>query len=957
MSKAADAITARWSEIEPLLDRLLDLPPEERAAALERECRDAELRAAVQGLLAVDVGTDSGIDRLAREIGTSPAGIEGRKVGPYRIERALGEGGMGAVFLAARQTAEFTQHVALKLLRVGLFSADQQALFRREQQIHARLEHPHIARVYDSGITDAGVPYFAMEYVDGMPLMDYCDRERLGIDARLRLFASICDAVAFAHRNLVVHRDLKPSNILVDAAGAPKLLDFGIAKLLSGADASNERTRTEHRRLTPDYAAPEQFDGGAITTATDVYALGVLLCELLSGARPIDSGIDASPLRTASRIVDADTAQRRGLGVAALKRRLRGDLEAIVAKALQRDPARRYAGATALRDDVQRHLSGQPILAHPDAWTYRARKFARRHRVGLTATLALVVALIAATAFSLRQAAIARREAARATAEADRENAVRTFMQELFDSAAPGVSTAESADELLQRGQERVERDFAANPDLHTEILGLVGDLQRRRGHVDRAREPLEQATELARRQFGGGDQRTLQAEYLLALQAEDSGRYRDGAARLQHALDEFEARDSALARKGSETQVQALAELGLLVQRAGDNSQAVILAQRAVEMARRVLPPDHPIAIRALGSLGDVLMEAGHYAEAVPLLSEVLERERRLLGPQHADVAVALAALASANHKLGRYAEAEQMLRDAVAIDAKAYSQPNHRVASHLNNLGVELISEGKLDEGIDNVQKSIALDRQIYPEGHPETADSYVNVAMVRLRQGRYAEAEVAMRSGMEEEVRVRGPDYPDIGYDQNSLARILIPEGRFDEAQALLDAALADSRKRHGEKHVYTASALIGQALLLAGRGDHAGAAAHAREAVAMYEELLPADHNKTTAARLVLGENLFALGEYAQAQAIFAVAADHARGTSAPVPVLVAHAFADLSRAEAALGHDAQSQQARQQASVALAQVPPGSNAERDQVQKLLSETAVSASTAPLPRPKQ
>ena len=950
MSKtAADRITARWGEIEPLLDRLLDLPPDERIAALERECGDAGLRAIVQDLLEVDVDSDSGIDRLAREIGTIAGGIEGQRIGPYRVERALGEGGMGAVFLASRQTAEFTRHVALKLLRVGLFSAAEQEQFRREQRIHARLEHPHIARVYDSGITAAGVPYFAMEYVDGVPVTDYCDGARLGIDARLRLFAAICDAVAFAHQNLIVHRDLKPSNILVARDGEPRLLDFGIAKLLAGADDAAERTRTQARRLTPDYAAPEQFSGAAITTATDVYALGVLLCELLSGSRPQRGDANTSPLRAAANALDAAMSATRGLGAAALRRRLRGDLDAIVARALQPDPAKRYAGAAALRDDVERHLNGQPIRARPDAVAYRLGKFIQRHKLGFAASLLLSAILLAATAFSLRQARITQREAARATAEAGRANAVRTFMQELFDSAAPGISTAESADELLLRGRDRVERDFAANPDLHTEILGLIGDLQRRRGHPDRAREPLQRAADLAQQQFGGGDRRTLHAEYLLALQAEDSGQYGEGATRLQRALDEYQARDrNDAADHGPETQVQAVTELGVLHQRAGDNDQALALAQRALEMSRRVLSPDQPTAIRALGNLGDVQMEAGHYAAALPLLAEVLERERRLLGPEHADVAIALAALASATHKLGRYAEAEQLLREAVAIDARAYTQPNHRAASHLNNLGVELISGGKFDEGIDVLQQSIALDRQIYPAGHPETADSYVNVAMVRLRQGRYAEAETAMRAGMEEEVRARGPGYPDIGYDQNSLARILIAEGKLDEAQTLLDAALADSRKRHGEKHVYAASALIGLAMLDAARHDYGQASARAREAVEMYEQLLPANHSKTTAARVLLGESIYALEQYAEAQAIFTQAVAYARGGSSAVPVLLAHALADLARADDALGQFDEASTLRREAENQLTQVPAGPNAEREEVARLL------ASSAPAPQ---
>jgi len=226
------AIGARWREAEPLLDELLDLPPSARAAALARFAIDAELRAALTGLLALDARADTDIDQLARAVGHGGSAFEGRQIGPYRIERALGEGGMGAVFLASRPTAEFTQQVALKLLRVGLFSAAEQEQFRREQRIHARLEHPHIARIYDSGVTGAGVPYFAMEYVDGIAVSDYCDGANLGIAARLELFATICDAVAYAHQNLVVHRDLKPSNILVDRDGAPKLLDFGIAKLL-----------------------------------------------------------------------------------------------------------------------------------------------------------------------------------------------------------------------------------------------------------------------------------------------------------------------------------------------------------------------------------------------------------------------------------------------------------------------------------------------------------------------------------------------------------------------------------------------------------------------------------------------------------------------------------------------------------------------------------------------------
>jgi len=948
MSKTtSDQITARWSEIEPLLDRLLDLPPEERAAALERECGDAELRAVVQGLLEVDVDSDSGIDRLAREIGTTVAGIEGQRIGPYRVERALGEGGMGAVFLASRATAEFTHYVALKLLRAGLFSASDQEQFRREQRIHARLEHPHIARVYDSGITAAGVPYFAMEYVDGIPVTDYCDGARLGIDARLRLFVAICDAVAYAQQNLIVHRDLKPSNILVTGDGEVKLLDFGIAKLLPGSGDASESTRTELRRLTPEYAAPEQAAGGVITTATDVYALGVLLCELLTGSRPPRDGATASTLRAASRGVGAAAAEARSASPAALRRRLGGDLEAIVDFALQADPARRYVGAAALREDIDRHLTGQPIRARAGGNAYRIGKFIQRHKVGFAATLALVAILVAATAFSLRQAGIARREAARATAQADRANAVKAFMQELFDSAAPGNDMAETADELLARGRERAEHNLANKPDLHVEVLGLVGDLQRRRGHEQQSFETLQQAADLAAQRFTGDDPRRLRAEYLLAQQAEDSGRYREGAVRLQGAIDAFAPPDS----KESELQVQALSELGVLYLRSGEAERGLALARHAVDIGRRILPADHPTTVLAVTALGNLYKESGQFADALPLLGEALDSTRRALGEQHADTAEALAALASIKEHLGDYTEAERLSRQAVAIDTKAYSRPTQMVAVHLGNLGVTLDYEDKYDEAIDYYQRALAIGRQLYPDGHVTTATDLCNIAMARFRQGAYAEAERTLREGIAESVRVLGAEYPDYGFDLNSLAQILIGEGKLDEARNTLDAALADSRREHGEISFYSGSILHSQARLLAASGDPAGAAARAREAIAMNEQIRPHGHHDTTAMRLTSSENLFALGKYAEAQAAAAQALAFARAATPPIPVLVARALAELARSNEALGRADDARKLRADAETQLANVPAGANAERDRVKGLLAR----ASEPPPPAP--
>jgi serine/threonine-protein kinase len=921
MSKAADAITARWSEIEPLLDRLLDLPPEERAAALERECSDAELRAAVHGLLAVDVGTDSGIDRLAREIGTSPAGIEGRKVGPYRIERALGEGGMGAVFLAARQTAEFTQHVALKLLRVGLFSAEQQALFRREQQIHARLEHPHIARVYDSGITDAGVPYFAMEYVDGVPLMDYCDRERLGIDVRLRLFASICDAVAFAHRNLIVHRDLKPSNILVDAAGAPKLLDFGIAKLLSGTDASNERTRTEHRRLTPDYAAPEQFDGGAITTATDVYALGVLLCELLTGARPIDSGIDASPLRTASRIVDADTAERRGLGLAVLKRRLHGDLEAIVAKALQRDPARRYAGATALRDDVQRHLSGQPILAHPDAWTYRAGKFLQRHRFGVAAALVIAAILVGATVFSAFEARVARREAARAGAEAARATAVKQFLLHLFYSSAPATSAVvDTADAMLERGQKQSSDELAAAPALQAEVLEAIGDIQRRRGKLDAAEVALDQADRLAA-QLAGNDPKRLKIAATSARLRLANGRFAEGLKQIDAALTTYRSSDGV----ENDALAFAIEQRGVLLQRLGHYPEAVAEVEAGLAIYRRINPRDEDSITDALSALSEMQSSNGNQAASAQSAREVVERSRSRYGRDHVLVAQALSLYAAPLRQSGRVAEAEAALQEAIAIDRRAYAEPTTAVAVTLNDLGVTQMMQGKYADGERSMSEALEIARKVYKGDSVNIAAYLDNLGRMQHVQGRYAEAEPLEREALDMTIRLRGADHPRVATTQVDLALTLIELGRFDEAEALLDTALVTYHARFGDKHESIAGVRAAQARLALHRGDAEAALSRIGEAESQLGDL-PAPHPRRTELQLLRADALIAAHRPDSALTEAQAALDRAEHAITPIAVTIARAWSSVAHAQLARGERNAAQAALNEARAHLDAAP-------------------------------
>ena len=719
------AFSQRWHEIEPLIDRLFEVPVAERAAWLRVHCADATLRLLVEqalddapGVETLERGMAQWLPALAEPPGALPV-IDG-----YRVLRFVGAGGMASVFEAERDLPGGPQTVALKLLRIDVHDGNERQRFLREQRILARLRHPHIAQLLDAGFSPTGTPFLALEFVDGDDLLSYAVAHQLPMRARLALFIDVCAAVEHAHRNLIVHRDIKPSNVLVGADGRVKLVDFGIAKLLTG---EAERTQTEARRLTRAYAAPEQLAGDATTTAIDVYALGVLLGELAGGSSLRRNECD-------------DDAQGPVFDEHALRRQLGADLHAIVGMATRAEPARRYASVEALAADVRRHLEGKPVHARPDTLAYRATRFARRHAWGMSLGFIAVALLATATVAGLHEARLARQAAddarAHATAaenEAQRANAMKGFLESLFDSAAHGTEQNETADELLARGRERADRDFAMQPALRVEMLALVGDLERRSGHPERARQPLEEAADLARTQFGAADRRTLHIEYLLAKEADELGRVRQAAARLRRAIDAYDAGSP----RDTPEEVQALAWLAGLDERIGDPRSGIAIGERDLAMARRVLADDSPALAEAVLNLGWIYMDAGRAGRAEPLLREALMRKRRQLGNRHAEVADTLAILTSTLDRLGDYGEAERLMREAIAIDADAYSHPNAHTAWHLNDLAVVLGLQGRLDEAQAFYLKSLAIDQALAPSSSLNEAATLANMARLRFRQ----------------------------------------------------------------------------------------------------------------------------------------------------------------------------------------------------------------------------
>ena len=917
------AMSERWGEIEPLIDQLFDVPVAERAEWLRTNCTDAAVRELVAralddapGVALLERGLPQWLPALVDDVDQVLPEIPG-----YRVIRFVGAGGMASVFEAERELPGGPQTVALKLLRIDVHDADERRGFLREQAILARLQHPHIAQLLDAGFSPTGTPFLTLEFVAGVTLVKHCERQQLGTRERLALFMDVCAAVEHAHRNLIVHRDLKPSNVLVGAEGRVKLVDFGIAKLLDG-DA--EPTRTQSRRLTRAYAAPEQIAGDVATTSIDVYALGVLLAELVGARRPA-----------------------RGVGDENLRRSLGADLHAIVQQATRPDPLRRYAGVASLRDDIQRHLAGRPLLARADPIAVRVGKFVKRHALAVSAGAAVATLLAASTAVGLHEASLARASALQTRAqalaaedEARRAEALKSFLEALFDDAPRGTAANDTAALLLAQGLERVDRDFALQPALRAEILAMIGDLERRSGHPDLARQPLEQAATLAQSQFGGTDRRTLHIETLLAKEGDELGHVRAAVARLQGAVDAFEAGPN----RGSAAEAPALAWLAGLDERRGQSTRAILLGERAVALARG--GPDAGDAMtEAVTNLGWIEMDAGHPSRAEPLLREALARIQARLGDRHPDAADAMALLAATLRQLGRAGESERLLLAAIGIDDHVNARPNGHAAWHVNDLANTYVAEGRFDLAEATYAKALALNRAIVPVPELAQAVNLGNVAMLRWRQGADAEAEAGLRDAIARKERALGADYADNGrdYDRACLAEILVARGRLDEARDSADAAMAASRARHPEASPDTAFALAVQARVMLALGDPGHASTLADAAVAMGAQLADQGSERAIRTRLLSGEILHGLGRDGDARAQLESALASADAMRPAPPALVAHLAGELARVDGALGIEAAAAQMRARAQAALGEVARGPDAERDQVLRALPES--------------
>lgn len=898
--------------LRALFDAAFERSEDERDAWIDATITEPELRAALRALIASDARMgaidQSALERAAK-IG-EPVRADshvpiGKRFGAYTLTTLLGQGGMSAVYLGERIDGSVVQRAAVKVLKRGLYSAFERRLFEREQQVLASLSHPNIAYLIDGGITAAGVPYLILEYIDGVPLDRYVEERSLGIRARLELIVAICRAVAAAHRQLIVHRDLKPSNILVTGDGTVKLLDFGIAKLLD--DEPEAATRTGFGALTPEYAAPEQLRGAPITTSTDVYALGVLLHELLTGTRPRTEG---DTVRRPSSLIselqrDGDlTSLTRRITPTQLRQTLRGDLDNILLKALSADADARYPNAAELADDVQRHLDAKPVTAHPPSRWYRTQKFVARHRGGVLLAALAAVGVIGGLVLSTWQANIAR-------AEATRADLVRDFVLSVFESAKARLPRDQrpTPEALVERAQ----AELAAMPDLdratRIDLLQTLGSVWLSLAKFDAAETVLGEAEALAR-EAGDGD---VIREIVIARAGgwQASGRSPEARAALESVLPELERTDSPQLPV-------VLRILSPAIHMSGDVERALALSRQAVAVAEAHSGGVETIdTLAARFALGSLLGIQEQYVEAAAILDPAIARWREIAAPEDDRFLRALKAQAAIANALGTASDAVATARELLRLHERLYTPPHPAIASSMLDLVAYLTQVQQFEEAEALLDRAAAMNAAVLAPDHLDQIKTLERRGYLYAAQRRYDDAEAAytaalvvcsranlnlelcarilnnrgqnfyrsrklqeaerdMRAALAQRITLVGPDHVTVAVSKSTLANVLAEAGQPQEAVALQSEVLRAFEAQglaNGSDYALVQHSL---AIALHMAGDHRAALAVLDEALARWRQKEPNGDAREVSMLVLKVRILDALGESNAARDVVATA---------------------------------------------------------------------------------
>ncbi len=902
----------KWKEIEALLDKALDMPVAERAVYLEKaSAKDGQIKTLLMEIWDAGVEAETFLERdappdvvqvihqLSIENAYGPPPVKGMRFGQYEIEEEIGRGGMSLVFKAKRVDGQFDHTVAVKILKRGM-DTDQLVLrFMAERQILAGLKHANIAQLLDGGATPDGRPYLVMEYVEGVPITDYCDTEKLDINSRLSLFKKVGEAVAFAHRNLIVHRDLKPSNILVTKEGEVKLLDFGIAKVISEDldETVMALTMTGGRVMTPEYAAPEQIYGEAITTATDVYALGVLLYELLCGQLPIryeerkfpaierqmrthKFSLPSVSLREQQRSDFAtieEIATARGTTSLLLTQKMEGDLDMIVQKSLRKEPERRYGAVSALMDEIVRYQEGKPIEARPDSLGYRARKFYGRHKTGVILSCLAALVLVVGVVNTLWQAQtikyqseLVAEERDIAQREAVKSARVAEFLVNVFESTDPDNALGDTlnAYDILDRGVQLVENELETEPELQAEMMSVIGRMYQRMGAYHEAEGWLERAL-AQRRQFEEGQRADLlESHYNLASLMRDQGRYTEAESLLVQGLDESDLIDPSTVSQ--HIKIQDL--LGTVLIDLGKYEDAKATYLDALDKHIELEGENHLDGAPIYAHLGGLVGLLSEFDSAAVYFEKSIEIYKANPEGTADDLAGVLISYADVLRNKGAFEEARTICEESLEIRERLFGKEHPVVLQSMNQLGNILSEMGENDEAEQIYLAALATQRETLGENHPFTLELLGNLGGNYIRMGDLREAVVHLRSALQVREEVMGKDHPTIAIALSNLGVAVGSLGNYEEAEQIHRRSLILAKQHFDKRHPSVAACASNLANVLYKLERYNEAMPYVDLAIDIDSEKLEGNHRFVAVSKSIKGQILYEMGRMEESKTL-------------------------------------------------------------------------------------
>ncbi|MCC5942520.1 MAG: tetratricopeptide repeat protein [Balneolaceae bacterium] len=867
-----------WEEIEKVIDEALLLEEEFRESFIKKKCGQNPdlLTEALEYFSFIKKAEDHNFlqsdslntSNLFHDLDFSSLtdiknNVIGRAIGPYQITKLIGEGGMGSVYLGERNDGEFQQHVAIKFLRGGFFSSYMRKRFKNEKNILSRLNHPNITRLLDGGITDDGTPFLIMEYVNGEPIDEYCFKNKLRIDDRLHLFLQIAGAIQYAHSKLIIHRDLKPENIFVTKEGRIKVMDFGIAKFLSpdSEDSSPIQTREGQYVASFNFAAPEQLFSNESTTTTDVYGLGALLYLLLTGQYPLR--LNGYSLSEIESVILHTEPKKPGKITDSTIGDIPADLEAIIMKALRKEPDQRYSSVEMMADDIKRYQNELPVDARHATFGYRSGKFIRRHRSKIAAAVLLIAGLSGIIIYYTTQITAERNAAQH---EAERAGAINQFLIDVFETADPEVNRGEqiTANEMLNRGVE-MAAGLTSQPELQIDMLTVAGEIYLSLGDYDSAFDVTEKALTQAQKLYG--EEHVVVAGILNSMGTvlRNNGDY---TAAKQYILEALEQRRSLLGNEHPET-AASLNNLGVTLRLLGEYEQAQSLYEDALEIRRSVLGNQHPDVAKSLNSLGALFSILGKYEQAHKAHEEALEIRRSALGNLHSDVALSLGNLGIVFSNLGDNEQALVMFEEALVIQQSILGNLHPRVAESLNNLGVFLVSLEEYEQAIEAHKEALEIRREVFGNRHPNIASSLNNLGAALRFAGHLPEARSTLEKAVELQRELLGEEHPSFAISLTSLAFTLRQKGDYEKAHIMFEEALIIQLSALGNLHPRVATLLILFGATLRELGEYEQAFSMYEEALHIRRTLLGDQHPSVAVVLNSLGILLIRLEEYEQA----------------------------------------------------------------------------------------